>query len=205
MWFFCWMPANINLMNKSRGFTLIELLVVLAISAILMALATPSFKNLIQSNTISSNVNTFLADARFARSEAIRRGGTVVMCRSDAPEAISPTCSSVSSAGTNGWASGWIIFHDLNNSGQINGTEIPLRVQAPITALGSIAEGTSGTSTLLKFTATGRLQSLPSGSSPLQLTFGDSNYASDVQRIVCMGLGGRARIGAKGSTSCAGA
>lgn len=58
-------------MNRSRGFTLIELLVEMAIAAILIALAAPSFKRLIQSNTISSNVNTFMADLRFARSEAI--------------------------------------------------------------------------------------------------------------------------------------
>ena len=72
-------------MNKSHGFTLLELMVVLAIVAILTMLAAPSFTRLIQSITMSSTVNTFLADMRYARSESIRRGGGVVMCRSDDP------------------------------------------------------------------------------------------------------------------------
>jgi prepilin-type N-terminal cleavage/methylation domain-containing protein len=74
-------------MTKARGFTLLELMVVLAIIAILVTLAAPSFTRLIQSTTVSSNVNNFLADMRYARSESTRRGGQVVMCRSDAPEA----------------------------------------------------------------------------------------------------------------------
>ena len=76
-----------------RGFTLLEIMVVLAIVAILATLAVPSFTRLIQSNTMSSNVNTFMADMRYARSESIRRGGGVVMCRSDAPEATLPVCN----------------------------------------------------------------------------------------------------------------
>ena len=191
-------------MNKPRGFTLLELLVVIAIIAILTALATPSFKSLIQSNTISGNVNSFLADVRFSRSEAVRRGGGIVLCRSDAPEAAAPTCSTTSGATANGWVSGWIVFQDLDNDGQRNGSEAVLRVQSPITSMDSILEGSS-TPTTLPFTATGRLKNLPSGVSLLQLTFGGSNYASDVKRIVCVGVSGRARIETKGSTSCAGA
>ena len=90
---------NAYVMKKSYGFTLIELLVAIAIAAILIALAAPSFKQLIQSSTMSSNVNNFLADMRYARSEAIRRGGSVVMCRSNAPEAASPACGSGSGPG----------------------------------------------------------------------------------------------------------
>jgi type IV fimbrial biogenesis protein FimT len=97
-------------MTKARGFTLLELMVVLAIIAILVTLAAPSFTRLIQSTTVSSNVNNFLADMRCARSESTRRGGQVVMCRSDAPEAANPTCSSGSGRGGHGWVSGWIIF-----------------------------------------------------------------------------------------------
>ncbi|MCL1481799.1 MAG: GspH/FimT family pseudopilin [Marinobacter sp.] len=74
-------------MYKSSGFTLLELMLVIAIVAILIAFAVPSFQWMIQKVTISSNVNTFLSDMRYARSEGIRRGGGVVLCRSNAPEA----------------------------------------------------------------------------------------------------------------------
>lgn len=186
-------------MSKDRGFTLIELMVVIAIVAILTTLAAPSFKRTIQSNAMSSTVNMFMADLRYARSEAVRRGGTVVMCRSDAPEATNPTCGSGSGPGGNGWVSGWIIFYDLNGNGAKTSTEPLLRVQAPISSIDSIVEGGSSSSTKLRFTGTGRLLNLSSATS---LQFGGSNFSNDMQRVLCISLGGRARIAGDGTASC---
>ncbi|MES2383324.1 MAG: GspH/FimT family pseudopilin [Pseudomonadota bacterium] len=189
-------------MRQAHGFTLIELMVVMAVTAILATLAAPSFTRLLQSNTISSNVNLFLADVRFARSEAIRLGGAVVLCRSDAPEASSPTCGSGSGPGGNGWVSGWIIFQDLDNDGnKDNSSPVDplLRVQAPITAMDSIVEGGSGSSTKIRFTATGRLFNL---SSATRFQFGGGNYSNDVQRVLCLNLSGRARIAGDGTAAC---
>ena len=172
-------------------------MVVLAIIAILSSLAAPSFTQMIQSKTISSNVNTFLADMRFARSESIRRGGGVVMCRSDAPEAVNPTCGNSSGPDEHGWASGWIIFHDWNNNGVQDTNEPLLRVKSPVTAMDSITEGDGTTSTQFRFTATGRLST-----SPTQLQFGGGNYASNVRRLVCVDLGGRAHTSSAGTVDC---
>jgi type IV fimbrial biogenesis protein FimT len=195
---------KMNAMNKSRGFTMIELMVVIAIVAILTTLAAPSFKSLIQSNSMSSAVNAFLGDMRYARSESIRRGGGVVMCRSDNPESTNAQCGSGS---TVGWESGWIIFHNLNSGNQrnITGTNIEplIRVQGPIASVNTIAE--SGAASIFKFTATGRL-TLTSSTS---IQFGSNPpFATDAQRIVCVNVGGRARISldstgkATGNASC---
>ena len=185
-------------MRHSRGFTLIELLVVVTIAAILMALAVPSFSRLIQSTNISSGVNTFLADIRFARSESIRLGGGVVMCRSSTPEATNATCGTGS---TQGWESGWIIFHDLNNSATRNSSgtdpEPLLRVQAPITAIDAISE--TGAATTFEFTATGRLRNL-SGATKIQ--FGSNAITDDIQRVLCVNQSGRARIAGNGTFVC---
>ena len=183
------------LMIKSKGFTLVELLVVIAIVAVLTTLAAPSFKALLQSNSMSSSVNTFMADLRYARSEAIRRGGWVVMCRSNLPEAAYPTCSGGSIVG---WESGWIVFHDENNNGQKTNAEPLLRAQGPITSVNTIAE--TGPATVFRFTATGRLNlaaatSVQFGSSP--------EFANTDQRIVCVSPSGRARIAGNGTFSCA--
>jgi type IV fimbrial biogenesis protein FimT len=183
-------------MNRSDGFTLIEAVVVIAIVAILTALAAPSFKSLIQSNAISSNVNSFLSDMRFARSEAIRRGGSVVMCRSNAPESTQ-ACDGTTGA-TNGWLTGWIVFVDLNKDGAHDAGETVLRVQGPIANLDSIIETNSPTDPYkFKFNATGRL---PGPTTTLK--FGSGNFPVTAQRVVCVKIGGRVNVAGDGNASC---
>ena len=98
----------------SRGFTLVELLVVMAISAILIAAAVPSFQSLIASSRASSASGSLLSNLEYARSEAIRRNQNVTVCRTadaNAPENLL-SCSDTAAAGFDGndWASGWIVF-----------------------------------------------------------------------------------------------
>jgi type IV fimbrial biogenesis protein FimT len=167
---------------------------VIAIVAVLTALAAPSFKSLIQSNAMSSSVNSFLSDMRFARSEAIRRGGSVVMCRSNSPESTQ-SCDGNTGA-TNGWQTGWIVFDDLNKDGVHDSTEAVLRVQGPITNIDSIID--TATSYKYKFNAAGRLPGSLS-----RILFGSSNFSTTTQRVVCVSMGGRARIAGDGSiTTC---
>jgi type IV fimbrial biogenesis protein FimT len=83
-----------------RGFTLVELMITIALVAILIGLATPSFSSVINSNRLTSQANAFMTDLQLARSEAVRRNRTVRLCRSD----DGATCS----AGAGDWAS-WIV------------------------------------------------------------------------------------------------
>ena len=174
---------------------MIELMVVIAIIAILTTIAAPSFKAMLQSNSMTSTVNGFLADTRYARSESIRRGGDVVMCRSDNPETSTPICATGS--GTNGWVSGWIIYLDQNGNGTIESTEL-LRVQGPITSIDSITQTSGSARNELKYTATGRLTL----TSMLSLQFGGGSFANEAQRTICLNVGGRARIAGDGYASC---
>jgi len=173
-------------MYQKKGFTLIELMVVIAIVAVLTTLAVPSFKQMIQSNTISSAINALMSDLRFARSEGIRRGGGVVVCHSDAPEASSPTCTT----GAN-WKTGWIVFHDQNNDGTKDATDPVLKVQGALIGIDSIAEVNTSTGKF-DFTATGRTVGLTASTG---IKFGGSNYATEQQRVLCVGISGRALIG----------
>lgn len=64
------------------GFTLIELLVTIAVLAILIAAAVPSFTSLINANRLSTQANEMVATLQMARSEAVRLNTSVVVCRS---------------------------------------------------------------------------------------------------------------------------
>ena len=183
---------------------MVELMVVVAIIAILTTLAAPSFKQLIQSNSMSSAVNSFLADMRYARSESTKRGSRVIMCRSDDPEAANPVCGAGSGPGTNGWVSGWIVFVDVNGDGtrtasSTAATDPLLRIQSPITTVNKIVETSTPVKNKFQFTATGRLYL----SSATSLQFGGNpEFSNEVQRMVCVNVGGRARVAGDGYTSC---
>jgi type IV fimbrial biogenesis protein FimT len=62
-----------------RGFTLVEAVTVLAIMAILAGVSTSSFVWLNQSTQIRGAAFDLVADLDFARSEAVKRNGDVVV------------------------------------------------------------------------------------------------------------------------------
>lgn len=117
-----------NASFRAAGFTTVELLVTIAIAAILLTLAVPSMRTLIQNMRITSQANDLISDINFARSEAIRRSANVTICQSTDSTAASPTCST---AGTD-WKIGRIIFIDSNSDGQHASTEELLRIREPL-------------------------------------------------------------------------
>lgn len=60
--------------RPGRGLTLIELMIALAMIAVLMSLAVPSFNTYLQRNRLKSAALGLEADLRDARHEAVRRG-----------------------------------------------------------------------------------------------------------------------------------
>jgi type IV fimbrial biogenesis protein FimT len=60
--------------NRLRGFTLIELMVTIAVLAILLAVAVPSFQRASMNARLSAQTNELIASLKEARSEAARRG-----------------------------------------------------------------------------------------------------------------------------------
>ncbi|PXV54060.1 type IV fimbrial biogenesis protein FimT [Dyella jiangningensis] len=72
--------------QRNEGVTLIELLVTIAVAAVLMALAIPSFRNITLSNRLTTSANEVVSALQTARMEAIKRNARTQLC-SDAAEA----------------------------------------------------------------------------------------------------------------------
>ncbi|GAB6049938.1 hypothetical protein JCM16106_07820 [Hydrogenophilus islandicus] len=92
--------------GRARGFTLVELMVTVAVAAVVLALAVPSFQTTLRNHRLTTYANEFIAALNLARTEAIRRGQPVVVCKSQDGN----TCLE----GGNKWEVGWIAFVDLN-------------------------------------------------------------------------------------------
>lgn len=115
----CKMNISTPFRQHCQGITLIESMVVVVILGILAAIALPSFQSTIDSNRRSAYANQLLEDLALARSEAIKRGGRVVVC---------PSSNGTSCTASNSWAAGWIIFTDKNNNATVDGGDTVLRV-----------------------------------------------------------------------------
>ncbi|MES2014929.1 MAG: GspH/FimT family pseudopilin [Pseudomonadota bacterium] len=83
-----------------RGFSLVELMMVLAIAAVLLGLASPDMRNLLQRRRLDSAVTDLYGAVNLARSQAIARGSRVQLVP------LEP-------AGVD-WSRGWVVFVDAN-------------------------------------------------------------------------------------------
>lgn len=119
---------------KQSGLTIIELMVTLVVAVILISLAIPNFRLLIQNNRITSATNDFLAVVSLARAEAVKRGATVLICRTDDPQANPPDCVRADSSVHDGnWSSGWLIYAlpttaIATEADYIDGTDVLVRL-----------------------------------------------------------------------------
>lgn len=84
---------------------MVELMISIVVTAIIIALAVPSFTAVINSNRLSGPANELLAGLQGARATAMSRNTRVVLCRSN----NGTTCSTAAGS----WP-GWIAFVDWN-------------------------------------------------------------------------------------------
>ena len=165
------------------GFTAIELMVTVAIMAVLMALAAPSFTPLIEGWRVRQAAEQLQSSLYYARSEAIKRGGQVVV------EKLPNNTNGCTTASTDAaWGCGWTVCHDLNRNGRCNSTDTVLqRYDTP----GQIEVERTSTGAAIPFNRWG----LVSGTFiEFNLMPKGKSFSHPSARGVCISSGGRVRI-----------
>jgi type IV fimbrial biogenesis protein FimT len=150
-----------------------ETLIVIAIVAVLMALAIPTFKYVTQSNRSTAEINGLLSNLQLARAEAIKEGQTVSLC----PSVDLVACSGVSNA----WQTGWLVFSDTGVIGTIDGTDFVVRVQRAFTGTDTLQ--TDHNVSVITFSREGFAMNLPNG-----LTFTLHDSTANPQYTRCLSL-----------------
>ncbi|WP_041758251.1 GspH/FimT family pseudopilin [Paraburkholderia phytofirmans] len=177
---------------RYRGFTLVETLAVIALLAVVAVMATPSFVAWHVRDQVDARAKALASTLAYARSEALRRGARVTVCRTDAARhclAAGQPCGN----GVADWSCGWAVLADRG------GTLSLLRAQ-PLLAAVRI----TGTQTNLTFTPPagqliGTFRSFDiAPRTPSRVTQGDK-----WRRCIHIAAGGRARVveGACGAAS----
>ena len=140
--------STIQTGKYSTGFSLIELMVTIAVATIVMMVAIPSFQSTVSNNRMTAAVNEFVRTLNAARSEALKQGIRVTVCKSKNPAAAEPACTT-----SGGWEQGWIAFIDRDADDVVDYSadpaidETPFQVHLPLEGAKTTLRGKFGTVT----------------------------------------------------------
>lgn len=123
-------PRQLKPFTRSPGFTLLELMITIALAAILLGVALPSFTGVINSNRVTNKSNDLVGALNIARGQAPFLGHRVSVCAS----ADGTSCS-----GSTAWNAGWIVFVDGGAAGVVDGDDVVLNVYPSINPKDSLS------------------------------------------------------------------
>lgn len=94
--------------HLNRGFTIIELMAAVAVLAVLVSFAVPSFNTVMRNQELVSQLSRLNATLAYTRNEAAARSTSVAVC----PSSDSSSCDD-----SMVWDNGWIVFLDPDGNG----------------------------------------------------------------------------------------
>jgi type IV fimbrial biogenesis protein FimT len=160
--------------RRHTGFTLLELMASITVLGILLALAVPTFTQTIRNNQLTAQNNEFVGALNYARSEAIKRSADVSLCS---------TTDGTTCAASLNWATGVVVFLDVNANGSLDAATDTVLQAYPAT-VNSITL-TSTTGNYVRYTSTG----MSSGSETFTLQ--RTGCTQDNARRITVSLTGR--------------
>lgn len=166
--------------RRHSGFNLIELMIVIAIAAIGLSLALPSFTDAMARNRIASTTNEFIASVMYARSEALQRNTVTGLCASADKAACTGT-----------WSQGWIVWADIDRDGVLGADEV-LR-QGTVSEKDSF---TSAATNAIEFGPRGLPEvGVPADGAPFVLEPDDCDEGKPMRRVITISAIGQVRTG----------
>jgi len=115
-------PQRSIVQRRYAAFTLVEMSVALAIAALLIVIAAPAFHNWLGAYRLANHAKHLAETMTRARTEAVRRGHRVNLCKS-----VDRTrCADETS-----WNAGFVVFVDVNRNGRIDDGEPVLEIEGP--------------------------------------------------------------------------
>jgi type IV fimbrial biogenesis protein FimT len=184
--------------KKASGFTLLELIVAISIAGILMALAIPSFRDMMRNNRLTTYANEFVTALNIARSEAVKRGVSVSVRKrspSDAVAILPAGVSQCTATGTIYWSScGWNVFVDTDADGTLDTGEEILKTFPPLPTNFTLA-GNGNFVNFIRYQADGTPSSTVGGSFAVcDNSDGNNLPESYTSRLIIISSVGRMRM-----------
>ena len=165
------------------GFTAIELMVVVSIVAILAALAGPSFTPLSENWRVRESAEQLQSTLHYARSEAIKRGGRVVIQK--IPNNTNGCTTAITKTD---WDCGWIVCEDTNANGKCtSGEPVLQRVDAPT----GVQVSRTGGAESIKLNRWGLVDGAWLG---FNIVPAEQSISNPAAKGLCMSTGGRIRV-----------
>jgi type IV fimbrial biogenesis protein FimT len=111
---------------RNQGFSLVEMVVALAIGALLLVLALPSYRRWIGDELVMNQAVLLAKSMQLARSEAIKRGHRVNLCKSS---------DGLQCADLGSWDRGFLMHEDTGVKGEVDGGDAVLRFEPPTSGI----------------------------------------------------------------------
>jgi type IV fimbrial biogenesis protein FimT len=157
-----------NYAPRALGFSLIELIIVLAVAAVLLGIAVPSFRTFNQNSRLTTQANSLVYALNLARSEAVSLDQKVQVCASS----DGATC-------TGTWVQGWIVCYPV---AACAGGGATLLLVSPALGGGNTLTEQIGGALAVTYLTSGQTSSGPGGAA-YRFAFCDSRGATFAQDV----------------------